>query len=212
MGQTNRRRLFLIALLTAVTPGMSAQRMSAASPRFARGYRPGGHTRAFLDPAAFYDYSDFFPSAEYPSAVQPVIVVQSPPSSAPLPEHTSAPAEPLLIELQGDKYVRVSGSEAKQTEIIDRTERSPEPSSLRTTAAPPVATVLRFRDGHREEISNYTIAGGVLYIAADFYATGSWNRTIELSSLNLSETVQSNHSRGIKFRLPESPNEVIIGP
>jgi hypothetical protein len=206
------RRLLLIALLTAVTPWMSAQRMSVASPRFARSYHARGYTRTFADPLALYDYSDFFPGTEDSSSVQPVIVVQSPPPSVPVPERTSAPAQPLLIELQGDRYVRVTSLEAKQTEIIDRTEPSPEPNSLRTVAAPPPAAVLLFRDGHREEISNYMIAGGVLYIAADYYATGSWNRRIEISSLNLSGTVQSNHSRGTKFRLPQSPNEVIIGP
>ncbi|HEX4782728.1 MAG TPA: hypothetical protein VH350_00205 [Candidatus Sulfotelmatobacter sp.] len=206
------RRLLLLALLIAVTPWASAQRMSAAS-HFARSYRSGGHTRAFLDPLAFYNYSDFFAAGEYSSAAPPVMVVQSPPPYVPVPERIPAPADPLLIELQGSRYVRVSGSEAQQTETINRTpEFPPESNSPGTSVAKPAVAILIFHDGHREEISNYTIAGGVLYSAADYYATGSWNRKIQLSSLDLPGTIESNQSRGIKFRLPSSPNEVIVGP
>ena len=69
-----------------------------------------------------------------------------------------------------------------------------------------------FRDGHREEVSDYTIADGNLYTHDDYYTNGSWNRKIELSSLNLLETVRSNQSRNVRFRLPSSPNEVIVRP
>ena len=71
---------------------------------------------------------------------------------------------------------------------------------------------LVFRDGHREQVFDYTIADGVLYAHADYFTTGSWNRKIELSSLNLSETVKSNQSQGVRFQLPSAPNEVIVGP
>jgi hypothetical protein len=72
--------------------------------------------------------------------------------------------------------------------------------------------VLVFRDGHREEVSAYTITGGAIYAPADFYRDGSWNRKIELSSLDLPETLKSNYSRGLRFQLPRAPNEVIVGP
>ena len=75
-----------------------------------------------------------------------------------------------------------------------------------------VPAILIFRDGHREEVSEYTIADGSLYTRADYYTNGSWNRKIELSSLNLSETVRSNQSRGVRFQLPSFPNEVIVRP
>jgi len=56
------------------------------------------------------------------------------------------------------------------------------------------------------------ITDGVLYTSGDYYANGSWNRKIELSSLNLPETVKSNQSRSVRFQLPSAPNEVIIRP
>jgi hypothetical protein len=72
--------------------------------------------------------------------------------------------------------------------------------------------VLVFLDRHREEISGYTISGDALYASSNFYSNGSWSRRIELSSLNLTETLNENRTRGIHFRLPSAPNEVIVGP
>lgn len=214
------RRLLLITLLTAVTPYVSAQRMVSSSPRFARSYHRGGHEHSFFDPLAFYDpfYSDYLASTEYPVASQPpMVIVQTPPAPAPAPERSSPPAQPLTIELQGDRYVRLSGDETSGTRMIDPTpDSSRERSSgapLRTVAANPLApAVLIFRDGHREDVSNYTIADGVLYTSGNYYASGSWNRKIELSSLNLPETIKSNQCRGVRFQLPAAPNEVVVGP
>jgi len=61
-------------------------------------------------------------------------------------------------------------------------------------------------------VSEYTIADGVLYASADFYSGGSWNRKIEISALNVAETVASNRARGMEFRLPGAANEVIVRP
>src|SRR5579864_5246269 len=111
------RSLLLIVLLASFTPYMNAQRMASAPPRFARNFHHGGHARRFFDSMAFYDpfYSDYLSSTEY-SAQAPVIVVQTPPV-APAPERP--PSEPLTIELQGDRYVRLSGEEASGLQIID---------------------------------------------------------------------------------------------
>jgi len=93
-----------------------------------------------------------------------------------------------------------------------RPPHRPSTTAIRTVAPPDLPpVVLVFRDGHREEASDYTIADGVLYTRGD-YSTGSWNRKIELSSLSLPETLKSNQSRGVRFQLPSSPNEVIVRP
>ena len=134
-----------------------------------------------------------------------------------------------MIELQGTRYVRVSSQESSTTEtidpaiiaskMIDQPMHSPRPPEHHSGAAiqspavpPPAPTILIFRDGHREEASDYTIADGILYTRADYYTAGSWNKKIALSSLNLPDTIAANQSRNIKFQLPTSPNEVIIGP
>lgn len=216
------RNLLLITLLAAVTPSLNAQRMAFASPHFARSYHHGGHSRSFFDPLAFYDpfYSDYLSSTADPAAAQPpVIVVQTPAAAASVPERSSSPAQPLMIELQGDRYVRLSGEETSEAEMIDSIAATPRRQERSATAATQPAAanesapaVLVFRDGHREEVSNYTITDGVLYTAGDPYTGGSWTRKIELSSLNLPETVKSNHSRGVIFQLPSAPNEVVVRP
>jgi hypothetical protein len=216
------RSLLLITLLATVTPCVHAQRMASASPHFARSYHRDGHARPFFGPLAFYDpfYSDYLSSTGYPIASQPpAVVVQTPPSAEPLAERSSSPAQPLMIELRGDRYVRLSGEEMSETEMIDSTATAPRRHERPAAAAirPAVVNesapaVLVFRDGHREEVSDYTITDGILYTAGDPYTGGSWNRKIELSSLDLPETVKSNHSRGVSFRLPSAPNEVVVRP
>ena len=120
-----------------------------------------------------------------------------------------------MIELQGDRYVQVSGDRSSLAQMIDSDSGSQSPAQLRSSAgsqAPASAAVLVFRDGHRQEVSAYTIADGVLYASADYATSGMWNETIELASLNVPETVATNSSRGLRFQLPSAPNEVIVGP
>lgn len=227
------RRMFLVTLLAALAPCVYAQRMGSVSPHFARSFNRGVHPRSSFYPLAFSDpfYADYLSSTGYPVASQPpVILLQAPPAATPVADRFPAPAEPLMIELQGDRYVRISGSKSSEAETIgpevdlekykskkvdpmpgpphrpaDRTGATVEP-----TALPPA--VLVFRDGHHEEASDYTIADGILYTSSDTYTTGSWNRKIALSALNLPETIASNQARGVRFRLPQSPNEVIVRP
>jgi hypothetical protein len=219
------RGLLLITLMAAMAPWGAAQRMaSAVPPRLSSRFHDGGHPRSsFFYPLGFSDpfYSDYLPSTGYTTgSPPPVIILQSPSTAAPAP----APASPLMIELHGDRYVQVSGPESSGVEMIPPEKfdaapnpalRSPGPSGtvIRRVAAPELPpAILVFRDGHREETSDYTIADGVLYARGDYYTNGSWNRKIELSSLNLPETIKSNQSRGVRFQLPSSPNEVIVRP
>jgi hypothetical protein len=116
--------------------------------------------------------------------------------------------QPLMIELQNGRYVRVSNSPANGEAL----QLSPAPA---VAAAPPrdqPPAVLIFRDGHTEEVHDYAIADGILYARGDYYTDGYWNKKIALSTLNLAETLQANNERNVKFTLPASPNEVITRP
>jgi hypothetical protein len=221
------RRILLVAFIAALAPYLSAQRMISGGPHFApsrgapgfapRGFNHGDRSRPFFYPLAYGDalYADYLSSTGYPVASQPpVIVVQSPPPSAPAQALFSEPAAPLMIELQGDHYVRVSGEDNSAAGMIrPESIRRPEKLPVTTqTPAPEAPVVLVFRDGHREEVSEYTIADGVLYARLDYPTDGSWNKKIELSSLNLPETTRTNQSRGVSFQIPHSPNEVILRP
>jgi len=235
------RKLAFITVLAVCAPSMSAQRAFSsphfalpratpaasrfvsgpgfgANARFNRGRFPG----SLLDSLALFSdplYTDAFYSSGYPVASQPpVIILQAPAAADSAPAQPAASVQPLMIELRGDRYVRVNGEALSDALTIDpeagaggelATSRlAQQPITPRN--APPV--VLVFRDGRREEVSDYTIADGVLYACANYYTEGAWNKEIKLSSLNLSETVAFNDSRGVRFRVPASPNEVIVGP
>lgn len=233
------RTLALIALLAALAPGMIAQRAMSSAPHFAAS-RPQGnasvrstatpsgahdgsahHRRVFYPFGLYSDpfYSDALFSTGYPVAAEPpLIIMQNPPQDSPPADsskYAPTPVQPLMIELRGDQYVRVSGDDDATSEMIDRNSHPPyQPANQprHATEQDLSPAVLVFRDGRREEVSEYAIADGVLYTTGDYYNSGSWNQKIELSSLNLPETIKSNRSRGVPFRLPNAPNEVITRP
>lgn len=133
--------------------------------------------------------------------------------------HQPSSSDPLMIELQNGRYVRVESvavnGEAEPLKLPPNHSRASSASPPMITAAPsqplPPA-VLIFRDGHSEEVRDYTIADGILYARGDYYTDGYWNKKIALATLNLDQTMQANANRSVKFVLPSSPNEVITRP
>ncbi len=215
--------LSILALLAAVSTTAMAQRIGPM-PHFQG--RPSGFHSGFghagraplLYPFPFYDPLAWdYPATSTAANPQPQVVVVQPAASPQPPEPAREPSQPLVIELRGDSYVQVSGNSESRSETLypadtpNRTRRVDEQASMAPSPESRPALLI-FRDGHREEISSYTIANGVLYAKADFYTDGSWNRSIPMSSLNLPATIQSNQSRGVAFRLPGASNEVIVGP
>jgi hypothetical protein len=211
------RALVLILVLTAASPHLAAQRM-ASGPRFAA----APHHRASYYPSGFFSdalYSDLL-SSGYPIASQPpVFLLQPPPAREAVPDRS--PSQPLMIELQGDRYVRISGEEESGAEMIDHPASPTNAYSVDARRVDPNKTVavqeldpvtLVFRDGHKEQVSDYTIAEGILYARGNYYTDGWWTKKIELSTLNLRETIESNKSLGIDFRLPAASNEIITRP
>jgi hypothetical protein len=165
-------------------------------------------------------------SSGYPVASQPpVIFLQA--TRAPSSETSNrsesrepSPIQPLMIELQNGRYVRVANADVNgdalpltfptqsQPATPPRSNSSASPSSA-PPAQIPAPAVLIFQDGHTEEVRDYTIAADILYARGDYYTDGYWLKQISLTTLNLSQTLQANASRGVKFSLPSAPNEVI---
>jgi len=171
-----------------------------------------------------FDLDDLYASG-YPVASQPPII----PLQAALAlagsrrgmcanvfEREPTPAEPLMIELKDGQYVRVSRP-AGDGQLLTLPANGPSEtlsrgSSMERGTSPArelPSAILLFRDGHREEVRDYTIADGVLYACGDLYTDGYWSKKITLASLDLPKTVQANSARNVKFDLPASPNEVI---
>lgn len=209
-------RRWLLVVLPALIPGsVYAQRMFSGphfsgrgvpfhSPHFSRG------AGAYYLPLFDSFYGDYAAPAESPAAQPSVIVVQ--PQAAPPAAVTSPPAQPLMIELRGDRYVQISGDGNSSAEMLDDGQLNSNVQPLGKTSPSVHNIVLIFRDGHREEVSNYTVADGFLYASADYYTAGSWIRKVPISELNVAETVAANQSQGAAFRLPSAANEVVVGP
>jgi hypothetical protein len=164
-------------------------------------------------------------AAGYPPAAQaPNILLQALAPAGASQDHQQPASQPLLIELQGGRYVRLTGENkadsglAYQAPTASAASRSSAKldfnrrPSREVMARVLTPVVLIFHDGHSEEVRDYTIVGGAIYVRGDYYADGYWNKRIELSALNLPETVKSNHEHGVLFVLPSAPNEVITRP
>ena len=67
------------------------------------------------------------------------------------------------------------------------------------------ATALVFRDQHVEEVHNYAISGGTLWVFGDQSA-----KKIPLTQLDLDATVKMNDDRGVDFQVPEPTMSIQI--
>jgi hypothetical protein len=65
-------------------------------------------------------------------------------------------------------------------------------------SAPTPATVLVFRDQHQQEVRNYAIAGGTLWVLSEQAA-----KKIPLAELDLAATTKANDERGVEFQVPK---------
>lgn len=218
-------------------------RVAGGHARFARGspgsrgLHRGGWPLAgegFLGyPYSNYDYNSIDPylagnSDNSYESVAPQVVVVQPASAGVAPRPTRL--APLLIEWQGDRYVRFGGAAVKAedggaahpdyaghypesavtgrpTSPMQKQLAASSPRDIPPKDLPP--TVLVYRDGHREEIPDYAIADGVIYIRGSDWQSGAWTKQIPLSALDAAATVQANQDRGAKFMLPSASNVVI---
>ena len=203
-------------------PGFRATAWPAVPRDSIRGMRSGRGAKLLPYP---YFYSDSDAGYDSGEAAPPQVIVV--PASAPAPPPAPpAPRESLLIEWQGDHFVRTTMSAKAGTgeQLCPTTRRNPRclcvPSgrsapgrknTLQTPRELPPA-VLVFHDGRNEEVSEYTIMSGTIYSKADYWTTGSWTRKIQIADLDMPATLRLNQERGLKFVLPASPNEVVVRP
>ncbi len=222
----------LLAVVILVIP-LSAQRghappMGATSRSVTsfggRAFERGAFPRAVYLGTPYWVDDGYARNPQTPS----VIVIQAPPaaaaSSAKALEETQ-PVTSLMIEWQGDRYVRRdangAGTRTNQPDYI--AEAKPQPAQKRSSSAsqqpvttsipvePPPATFV-FRDGHREQSSDYSIISGVIYARGDYWTHGYWTKQIPVSQLDLPATFKANQEHGVVFRLPAAPNEVVTRP
>ena len=78
---------------------------------------------------------------------------------------------------------------------LSRPAVPPPPGQSKTEPLRP--TVLVFRDKHTQEVQNYAVVGGTLWIFNEQQA-----KKVPLSQLDLDATAKSNEERGLEFRVP----------
>ena len=76
-----------------------------------------------------------------------------------------------------------------------RHSAAPQPKSRSEPSTP---TLLVFRDKHTQEVQNYAIVGGTLWIFSEERAT-----KLPLSWLDIEATTKANEDRGVDFQLPK---------
>jgi len=200
-----RIRTSIIALLAVALSPMSAAQMRgrggvAIGGTGFRHFRSGGFGYPLF-------YSDYGPESP-PAAPAPVVIEKRAFQPDPKPQ-------PILIEWQGDRFVRYGGAQpgAQSPDYAQVASLSPPAKVGQSEVAHelPPATLI-YRDGHREQVTDYVITRGVLYARNDNPQNGSPLRNIQLSSLDLSATLKANQNASAKFVLPSGPNEVVTRP
>ena len=188
---------------------------SASRGVFARGFHSGhrGFGRTGVIYPFYPGYYDYADDAPQPAAPPQVIVMQ--PAAAPAPAAPpAAPAEPVLIEWQGNRFVRMTLAERNggntPLDYAEAGKSANGKSSQPPQELPPA--ILVFRDGRQQEVSSYTIMNGVIFTRSDYYTTGAWNQKILIADLDVPATLRQNQQRGLNFNLPSSANEVIVRP
>jgi hypothetical protein len=183
----------------AVTPGFAGFGVTTTGlgPAFSR--RPVGGP-----PVVFFSDFGYEPVTTQPVSV---VIVQPPyPAIAPHEDQPRPPAKPLLLERQGDRWVQVEQFQMTRNLVTQNSK------TVRMIQNVPTDTVLVFRDGHSEATSAYAVIGDALYEQSNYWTSGRWNKKIPIADLDLPATIQANQQRGIVFKLPGGPNEVVVQP
>ena len=221
--QAQRQFAFARSSGTRARPPLS--RRGGMAPPFVREHRgrrdfPGPLYWPYFYPDYGYDYGYGYDSEPQVVETPPPQIIEQVAQPAPTP--VAPPLDSVVIELQGDHWVRVTNYGQSQVDGQSglpesaRAANSEAAVARRTEAAEPIrevpAAVLVFRDGHHEEIGKYVVVGTTLYASADYWSSGSWTRKVELSALDVPATLKLNQDRDTGFTLPSGPNEVMVRP
>lgn len=199
------RLLTVIAIVLTVSGAALAQR-GAGTASVVIAPRPPMHPRHFTAP--IFLGGGWYPGygADVIQTSPEVIVIQAPTPAAPAVKEEPKLITPLMIELQDGQFVRSDKTAKSVQQVAVKTI-----SIAKTSPRVIVPATLIFRDGHREQVREYTVADGAIYAHGDYWTDGYWNKKILLSALDVTATLSANQTAGSHFELPTAPNVVIIG-
>jgi len=220
--------LGLLGMTLVVSPANAQRAGSGWGGGFAaRGHAMGGHFvrmqrvrrghPAYWFGPNYYPYYDSYADAGDQVADEgpaPYIVQGETPAPVMV---ASKPAESVVMELRGDRWVRLTERgpmEVAGQASAPQSERGGS-TAVSVRAEAPAAlppALLVYRDGHQEDVAKYTIVGSTIFLKADYWSSGSWTRKVQISELNVAATLKANQERGAKFSLPSRPGEVMMRP
>ena len=109
----------------------------------------------------------------------------------------SAPAYSAQNDIAQQQDIdRLEDEVARLREQRETQQPAPESPGAQTES-PAEPTVLVFRDKHTQEVQNYAIVGGTLWIFSEQRAT-----KLPLSWLDIEATTKANDDRGVNFQVP----------
>ncbi len=109
------------------------------------------------------------------------------------------PNDPMMHMVVEQPPVRYPYAEPDAVQTPPDPPAAPLQQSAIRDAKPNEPSVLVFRDGHQQEVSNYAIMGQNVYV----FDKGS--RKIALADLDVPATVKANDERGLEFNIPQKP-------
>jgi hypothetical protein len=83
-------------------------------------------------------------------------------------------------------------------EIVEEQPKPSPPPPAPQEVKPGVPTVLVFRDGHTQEVTNYAIMGPTVYVFDKL------PKKIALADLDVPATVKANDDQGVEFQVPKA--------
>ena len=181
-------------------PGFSSGRSSAGIRQPFRGSRYYGRRNWYpaVSPyySGYYGYPAYYGSYGYTTADYYSPYDYYGPSYA-----YAAPADSVQDDIARqqrdiDRLEDEVDSLRAQREARNYAPASPAAADNRVEVSTP--TVLVFRDKHTQEVQNYAVVGGTLWIFNEQKAT-----KLPLSWLDIEATTKANDDRGVSFQLPK---------
>jgi len=158
---------------------------------------PYYHYRGLYGRRGYYPYAGYYPYGYYGWYADPLY--DSGDQDAYADEYRPAPYREDDSEnegLQRDVEALNGKIDRLQADVEARNRPKPEQEP---------ATALVFRDQHVEEVRNYAIAGGTLWVVTEQAA-----KKIPLAQLDLPATVKMNGDRGVDFQMPGPTLQLMI--
>jgi hypothetical protein len=153
------------------------------NPNNRRGFRNNGFGYGYSVPYSYvYPYDD---SGYYGGDGGGPYLYSGPSQQAP-------PADQTLHIIVDSAPQRI----APRDQVVD--PQTDPPAASIPDAKPGVPTTLVFRDGHKQEVTNYAIMGQTLYVF------DSKTKKIALADLDVPATVKANDDEGVEFQVPKT--------